>query len=376
LSNEDIETYKLGSDRERLAFVHGKYGKIFYNARKIPEYIYSEKYSVRLAFFIGYCVGGKITNTGEDIVIMSKGQLGSAGLCYLAKTLGYKVSISFDNRKVDLFRLRCSTKFHHASPKNIKSITNAPSIDTTEIGEQTEYVYDIETMTHHFAAGVGDMIVHNSGYGCWGADGAVSFRPGAACVTAMGRRFIMMAIERIKKEYAFFKLVYGDSVSKDTPILCRMDGKIFYRTIDDLPVEDEAYMENGKFYCTPQKGLEVWTDKGFTILKRVISHSVTKKMYRILTHTGLVDVTEDHSLLDEHSRKISPKSVKKGTQLLHNDLPKVGGIIKNPIAYGWTFYGDGSCPNAIFRWRLPKWKKRIHGINNTNLDFWKELKNV
>jgi hypothetical protein len=28
-------------------------------------------------------------------------------------------------------------------------------------------------------------------------------------------------------------------------------------------------------------------------------HKTTKRMYRVLTHTGVVDVTEDHSLLNK-----------------------------------------------------------------------------
>ena len=51
-----------------------------------------------------------------------------------------------------------------------------------------EYVYDIETSTHHFAAGVGDMIVHNSIYGCLGANGLLLLLEGAETVTAMGRK--------------------------------------------------------------------------------------------------------------------------------------------------------------------------------------------
>ncbi len=44
-------------------------------------------------------------------------------------------------------------------------------------------------------------------------------------------------------------------------------------------------------------------------------------MYRVLTHTGVVDVTSDHSLLDEHANKIKPTDVKIGSKLLHYDLP-------------------------------------------------------
>ena len=88
-------------------------------------------------------------------------------------------------------------------------------IPNTKIQDEQyiEYVYDIETSTHHFAAGVGDMIVHNSIYGCLGANGLLLLLEGAETVTAMGRKLIMMAIEKICKKYPETRLVYGDTDS-------------------------------------------------------------------------------------------------------------------------------------------------------------------
>ena len=57
---------------------------------------------------------------------------------------------------------------------------------------------------------------------------------------------------------------------------------------------------------------------------RVIRHRLAphKKMMRILTHTGCVDVTDDHSLILKSGEEISPKDIQIGTELLHNALPK------------------------------------------------------
>lgn len=63
---------------------------------------------------------------------------------------------------------------------------------------------------------------------------------------------------------------------------------------------------------------EVWTDNGWTKIKKVMRHKVTKQMYRILTHSGVVDVTEDHSLLNKNGNKISPKECKVDMELLHS----------------------------------------------------------
>lgn len=57
-------------------------------------------------------------------------------------------------------------------------------------------------------------ISSNSMYGAMGAQkGYVPLVPGAASITAMGRKLIMVAIERIQKEYKCAKLVYGDTDS-------------------------------------------------------------------------------------------------------------------------------------------------------------------
>jgi DNA polymerase elongation subunit (family B) len=80
--------------------------------------------------------------------------------------------------------------------------------------DDNEYIYDIETVSHHFAAGVGNMIVHNSGYGSLGArTGFIPFITGAGSVTAMGRKSILAAIKYIKDTWPFVKLVYGDTDS-------------------------------------------------------------------------------------------------------------------------------------------------------------------
>ena len=212
----------------------------------------------------------------------------------------------------------------------------------------------------------------NSMYGSLGVqNGFIPLMAGAASVTAMGRRLITMAIAFIRKTYPYSKLVYGDSVSSDTPILCMLDGKIFYRTIDNLPTFNEYLTDGEKEYVVPVEGLKVWTEKGFTRINKLIRHKTSKKMFRVLTHTGLVDVTEDHSLLNENAEKVRPKNVKVGDKLLHSDLPLVGGNISNPIAYAMgLFYGDGSCGY----YNCPSGKKYSWAINNTNLDFLRKAK--
>jgi len=120
------------------------------------------------------------------------------------------------------------------------------------------------------------------------------------------------------------KIIYGDSVMEYTPILCRIDDMIFYERIDQLPRKSNWIKIDNKFLADPIEGLEVWSDKGFTKIKQIIKHRTNKKIFRIITNTGIVDVTEDHSLLDKSGNAISPKEVVTGeTELLHKKLPNI-----------------------------------------------------
>ena len=149
----------------------------------------------------------------------------------------------------------------------------------------------------------------------------------AGGITMGGQTNIKFARDRVVELGC--SIEYGDSVSEDTPILCEMHGKTFYRTIDNLPREGKWQTYNGgKQIATPAKGLKVWSDTGFTKLIRIIRHETSKRMYRILTHTGYVEVTKDHSLLDEDGNEVTPEDVSVGDTLLHNDLPKASHAVK------------------------------------------------
>lgn len=135
-------------------------------------------------------------------------------------------------------------------------------------------------------------------------------------------------------EENYNKLRYGkvliltdqDSVTADTPVLL-MDEKnnIIIRTIDNISSDWTCL--NGKEYSS--SSYKIWTENGWTNIKSVIRHKVKKNIYRILTHTGLVDVTEDHSLINDKNENISPKNIKVGTKLLHSFPKFKNNIIEN-----------------------------------------------
>jgi DNA polymerase elongation subunit (family B) len=87
------------------------------------------------------------------IRIDQKNQLSACLIYLLAKNLGYSVSINTRNDKQDIYRITLTTKKQRKNPIAIKKLYEI---------DYTGYVYDLTTDNHHFAAGVGNMIVHNT----------------------------------------------------------------------------------------------------------------------------------------------------------------------------------------------------------------------
>lgn len=158
------------------------------------------------------------------------------------------------------------------------------------------------------------------------------------------------------------EIIYGDSVVPDTPILLRYFNNttkthtIVVKTIDTIANKWRSYEQfksDDKTLLNKQQceinNCEVWTDKGWSRVKRVIRHKTQKKIYEVLTHTGCVRVTEDHSLVKSDMTLEKPKNVQIGDNLLHSFPSEI--FAKNRIntidvnrsyIYGF-FMGDGSC---------------------------------
>jgi DNA polymerase elongation subunit (family B) len=153
----------------------------------------------------------------------------------------------------------------------------------------------------------------------------------AASVTAYGRKQILFAKDAIEKFYgpaagnplccaSGAEVVYGDSVTGDTALWIRRGAgaaPLIVR-IDELEGVWSQWHESKEAF--DGAGLEVWTERGWTAVRRVIRHRLapTKRLFRILTHTGVVDCTEDHSLVLSNGTECKPSDVTVGTPLLHN----------------------------------------------------------
>lgn len=164
----------------------------------------------------------------------------------------------------------------------------------------------------------------NSIFGFMGA-GKIGKRPliqGAMSITACGRQLIKHVNSYVEQKYGA-RVVYGDSVTANTPIICRVNGRVFLRAISDLPRNAvwENYRDGKKMY--EPRDLEVWSDQGFTKVKKVIRHYTSKKIYQVITKCGSeVCVTEDHSLLRPSGEEIRAKDIVwNKTELMTHPLP-------------------------------------------------------
>ena len=193
-------------------------------------------------------------------------------------------------------------------------------------------------------------ITANSLYGQIGAKTSpICFKELAACTTATGRSLLRFAKDHTEKMYPGAKCVYGDSVTGDAPLLLKdKDNNIQIRTIESLGDEWIPYNEfkseqsNRKEKQQSSCNYKIWVKDHWATINRVIRHKTLKKMYRVNTHQGVIDVTEDHSLVNIDGEKIKTDDcIIDKTLLLHgfptefNEtefvLPEYGMKINNDI---------------------------------------------
>ena len=168
-------------------------------------------------------------------------------------------------------------------------------------------------------------VTANSLYGQIGArTSPIYLKEIAACTTATGREMIMLAKEYVETNYNA-DVIYGDSVMPYTPITYKIDNNIYVNTFENIEgkwINYREFKSNDKDRYNKEQYLPndmyVWTDMGWAKIKRFIRHKTIKKIYRIITKTGIVDVTEDHSLLDNKREIIKPSKCKVGQELLHS----------------------------------------------------------
>jgi DNA polymerase delta subunit 1 len=169
----------------------------------------------------------------------------------------------------------------------------------------------------------------NSIYGVLGSNvGYIPMKPIASTVTYLGRKGIEHSKQLAESMYdgsakcngVRAKVIYGDSVTGDMPITYRLkDGSIACTRIDQI--HHGSYMKRGsKEIALPRPNIQVWSSSGWSNVIRVIRHKVAdrKKIYRVITQRGVVQVTDEHSLLDIHGNCIHVSELRLNeTELLH-----------------------------------------------------------
>ena len=233
-------------------------------------------------------------------------------------------------------------------PNNQKSIM--PSILTELLDARSATRKKAKTEPDPFMQNIldkrqlGYKVTANSLYGQCGAKTSTFYDMDvAASTTATGQMMITYAKRMIEEVYGDSvyetaqhgevkcnaEYVYGDSVANNCPVLIRANGFAEILTIEQLATKygrDRWVYSNepgkeSKQYCE-LSDIESWTESGWTKIFRVIRHVLAphKKMFRISTLTGIVDVTDDHSLLTPNGMEISPNDCVKGTILLHHTI--------------------------------------------------------
>ena len=147
--------YKL-SIKGQVKRMATEFEKLFYTDarnKKIPDCMFTETNEVKEAFIRGlYDADGDKVGPGKRID--QKSQVTSLGIYTILHSLGYNVSINTRTDKTQIYRLTFSKKMFRKNSIEIKKIE--------EVKGYTGKVYDLTTENHHFHAGVGSMIVHNT----------------------------------------------------------------------------------------------------------------------------------------------------------------------------------------------------------------------
>jgi len=164
----------------------------------------------------------------------------------------------------------------------------------------------------------------------------------AAATTAVGRT-MLLRLKEFAETQRGGDVIYGDSVAGYTPVVVRLaGGRATMMTVDSVAhkVGRDAWVPcrgpgrgDKDAIELSRRGVDIWSDAGWTRVHRLIRHRLAphKRMVRVTTRTGMVDVTDDHSLLRPDGSVVGPGDLAPGERLLHADLP-VGELLRGTDA--------------------------------------------
>ena len=280
---------------------------------------------------------------------------------------------TFDDDKKPSGRITCGFVQPNADPRSVgvlpltldillkKRKETRKLLETTEDDSQKAVLNGLQ---------LAYKLVANSVYGqCGSSTSAIRKLEVAACTTALGRARIYDAKKVVESEFGA-TVIYGDSVASYTPVMIRTKGNVNIINISELANEWTSYGD--KESCELQ-GVDSWTESGWTPIQRIIRHKLAshKKMIRVLTHTGCVDVTDDHSLLRKDKTEVSPRNLKVGDELLHYRFPETHGMSEISVdeARIMGFFINNKIPIEILNGSIEVCQSFWDGFYKDNKEF-------
>ncbi|WP_456453484.1 DNA polymerase domain-containing protein, partial [Thermococcus sp.] len=358
--------------------------------KKIPSEIFESPQEVKWAFLEGYFTGDGDVHPSKRLRLSTKSELLANQLVLLLNMLGVSsIKLGFDsgvfriyiNEELKFLNIKRKKNIYYSNiiPKEILEETfgrrfqknmsftkfkellakgklnekeakmiawlveNDLTLDTVKSVETEDYegyVYDLSVeKNENFLAGFGLLYAHNSYYGYQGYPKARWYsRECAESVTAWGRHYIETTIKEAEK--FGFKVLYADSVTGNTEVIIRRNGRIEFIPIEKL-FERVDYQLGEKEYCLlddvealtlDDNGKLVWRNVPY-----VMRHKTKKRIYRInITNSWYLDVTEDHSLIGylNTSRVKVGKPLKK--RLVEIKPAEIGREVKSLITLNAT----------------------------------------
>lgn len=190
----------------------------------------------------------------------------------------------------------------------------------------------------------------NSMYGAMGVRrGYLPFMPGAMCTTYMGRTNIELVAKTIPEKYGG-ELIYGDTdcCVAETPTMIRDEnGVVRTRPVDELSSGNWSRINPSKEISDAKPGWEIWSDKGWTPIVNVVRCVIKKPLTKVLTHVGVVECSNEHSLLREDLSPVTPTECCIGDKLCTSSLPLPSDTPSTPI------YNNKLTAEVIENYQIP-----------------------
>ncbi|KAG6947852.1 hypothetical protein JG688_00015367 [Phytophthora aleatoria] len=264
------------------------------NEKKVPQDVLFGDVDIKHRFFLGVRAA---TTTNSDTMV-ARGQLGAQGLYTVLADIGCcdDMMLSVDADAPADYRMTL------APPGTLGDKADAFTVRTIEdLGEaNAQCVYDLETESHHFAAGVGRLVVHNTDslYVSYAPDHYRDFDreyfTGKCDKIEYGTLLVRKTFEQIE----IAKHLVNEYLRRD-------NGTSFLKMAYEEVLYPVAFLSKKKYYGVPHeenvdfyprklflRGLEVVKRGSSEVLKDVVNEVLHTTM-DIANTRDIIDVVED-----------------------------------------------------------------------------------